>query len=145
MQGDLDDSASSRPTLDSDGDGILDVCDNNKDQFDQDNDGIIDSEDPDDDNDGILDVDDPDHPNNIDSDNDGIPDVLDEDDFDLFDMMDPNDERTPSRNPMWGPPSSSLTVAAIMPSYHSTSKDNKHYFFIVFCRLTSLLFRVDVF
>ena len=74
-----------------------------------------------------------------------VEDVLDEDDFDLFDMMDPNDERTPSRNPMWGPPSSSLTVAAIMPSYHSTSKDNKHYFFIVFSRLTSLLFRVDVF
>ena len=75
-----------------------------------------------------------------------VEDVLDEDDFDLFDMMDPNDERTPSRNPMWGPPSTSrFTVAAIMPSYHSTSKDNKHYFFIVFSRLTSLLFRVDVF
>merc|ERR1719167_2069799 len=56
-------------SLDFDGDGIIDVVDN-----DDDNDGKPDDVDDDDDNDGVPDVEDED------DDNDGIPDTVDKDD-----------------------------------------------------------------
>lgn len=77
--------------MDKDGNGILDVYDNddndtlsNHDDDDDDNDGILDSEDPDDDNDGIAD-DDTDgdgvsDSNDVDDDNDGVDDDEDDDD-----------------------------------------------------------------
>ncbi|MBX3478910.1 MAG: autotransporter outer membrane beta-barrel domain-containing protein [Caulobacter sp.] len=71
--------ASATSTSDFDGDGILDVYDD-----DDDNDGILDADDPDDNNDGITDNDYDDdgktNANDSDDDNDGIADDDDDDD-----------------------------------------------------------------
>merc|ERR550534_1740893 len=63
LNGDVLEPKAYKGSLDFDGDGLLDVIDD-----DDDNDGLSDEEDPDDDNDGIKD-----------DDNDGIPDSHEED------------------------------------------------------------------
>lgn len=90
---------------DDDNDGILDVDDNcpltsNADQLNTDNDGMGDVCDDDDDNDGILDVDDNcplvSNPDQADADNDGIGDVCEDVNDDDGDGIDDVDDNCPS-------------------------------------------------
>lgn len=90
---------------DDDNDGILDIVDNcpltsNADQLNTDNDGMGDVCDEDDDNDGILDVDDNcplvSNPDQADADNDGIGDICEDPNDDDGDGIDDADDNCPS-------------------------------------------------